>query len=168
MSPIDTTRRILNTTERANLRRKIEMSKLDAAGEIPEADRRMKQNIHFLKDKKSNIDQRALYDTRASRIALDKGDVEELSPTEKDSLEREKKKLAEWLTGKMVPAKMFYANKTNSNGSLNPVYRKAVNAILKTELSREFTEKAHQWQNICRMLEPDNPEVGNLEELRPE
>lgn len=165
MSAIDTKQRVLKTSEKAYLKREIAIAENDAKGEFPEADRRVKQHISLTNE---DVDTQSIYRAYIARKALANGSVEGLTPHEKNLLSRRMGKLKEYLVKTMVPRSLYYAQPTSGKGIINHDFRKAVNAIIKQELSPEYNNAALEYQNICRMLDPDDSTAGNLEIIRPD
>lgn len=160
----DTHRRILKTTEKAELERQINFAEQDAKGEIPEFDRRLNQVASIVK---APADTAAVYRAARARKALRDGEVGELSPQERDALYKRQKELETFIKSQMLTRNEYYAQQTNGRGGINPDFSKSVNSILQRELSSSYTNAVLEWQNICRMLEPENPNAGNVEQIRP-
>jgi len=92
--------------------------------------------------------------------ALADGSPGSLSDSERSALEKERKEFEEWAPKNMAPKKM------NSLKAKDDGFSKAVDAAMR-EHSPEFTSRADKYQNAMRQLDPDNPDAGNIEGLRP-
>jgi len=47
-------------------------------------------------------------------------------------------------------------------------FTKARNLMAKNEMSAEFNRDAMVWKNMRRQLDPNDPDIANLENIRPE
>jgi hypothetical protein len=86
-----------------------------------------------------------------------------LSAVEKNRLERRAAELKARLVSMMVPKSHI-----DQKASGDPAFRKAVNHVVKSEMSPQFSQMAQEWKKIQRLLHPDDPSESNLETIRPE
>lgn len=93
---------------------------------------------------------------------LVKGEVGSLSKVELARLEKHEKELRVWLRSKMLTRKEM-----ELKPGPDPRFRQAVNALSKSEMTPEFVQVASRWKNVRRQLDPSDPNVGNLELIRP-
>ena len=85
-----------------------------------------------------------------------------LSEADTRKWESEGKRLEEWLRSKMVPRSGMELRKAH-----DPNFQKAVRLHASIEMSQEFVNIANRWKNIMRQLHFDEPEMSNLERIRP-
>jgi hypothetical protein len=92
---------------------------------------------------------------------LEAGSAHDL--TDREIVERDNriKELEESLRKKMVP-KAFYHQKQDDVND----FHKTVDHLVKTEFSQEFQTEAQELKNLRRERDPDNPNAGNIENLR--
>ena len=161
-TPYDGRRRIAPAGERAEMRKEIRLMEADEKGESPEISRDMKK--HLTQGKGSTGANRAILNRMKKTLANSEPD--DLSAQDVAALEKEEKELSLYVKGKMVPKKGT-ALSPSIKGTANPDFRKAVNLMARDEMSQEYLAKAHRLKNIRRQLRPDDPNAGNIEDLRP-
>lgn len=152
-------RRLLTPTERDGIRREIGEIENDRAGIMEGVPHRFLGGI----DQDVKGDERLL-DKRQKRLqsVLDVGTPEPIARSERVALETEEKRLRDSLQSRMITRKMMQLRP----GTME--FTKARNALAKQEMSAEFSRDAASWKNIRRRLDPEDPDVSNLEQLRPE
>lgn len=152
-------RRILGATEREGLERQLSTIEADRRGDIEGVPRRMQGFV----DRDVDVN-RGIMDTREKRIrnVLASGTAAPLSQEERSRLESDEKQLREKLSARMISRKMM----TLRPGSLD--FTKARNLMAKQEMSPEFNKEAMVWKNMRRRLDPTDPDIANLENIRPE
>ena len=96
--------------------------------------------------------------------ALKDGEPDSISSGERNLLEKRAKVLKSWLEKKLVP-RSHTRLMPNDGGAQSYEFRKAVNALMKDEMSTEFQQIAQEYKNIMRQL--GRPEEANLESIRP-
>jgi hypothetical protein len=152
-------RRILGASEREGLERQLATIESDRRGDIEGVPRRMQGFV----DRDVDVN-RGIMDVREKRLrsVLASGAVAPLSQEERTRLESDEKRLRERLSEKMISRKLLSLRP----GSLD--FTKARNAMAKQEMSSEFTKDAMVWKNMRRQLDPTDPDIANLENIRPE
>lgn len=152
-------RRILGATEREGLERQLSTIESDRRGDIEGVPRRMQAFV----DRDVDVN-RGIMDAREKRIrnVLASGAAAPLSQEERSRLESDEKQLREKLSARMISRKMM----TLRPGSLD--FTKARNMMAKQEMSPEFNKEAMVWKNMRRRLDPADPDIANLENIRPE
>lgn len=152
-------RRILGASEREGLERQLATIESDRRGDIEGIPRRMQGFV----DRNVDIN-RGIMDVREKRLrnVLASGAASSLSPEERAKLEADEKKLRGTLSERMLSRKMM----TLRPGSLE--FTKARNLMAKNEMSQEFNRDAMLWKNMRRQLDPNDPDIANLENIRPE
>lgn len=131
----------------------------DRRGDIEGIPRRMQGFI----DRDVDVN-RGIMDVREKRIrgVLSSGAATSLSSEERAKLESDEKKMRETLSARMISRKMM----TLRPGSLE--FTKARNLMAKNEMSTDFNRDAMVWKNMRRQLDPNDPDIANLENIRPE
>lgn len=152
-------RRILGASEREGLERQLSTIEADRRGDIEGIPRRMQGFI----DRDVDVN-RGIMDAREKRIrgVLSSGAATSLSSEERTKLESDEKKMRENLSARMISRKMMNLRP----GSLE--FTKARNLMAKNEMSAEFNRDAMVWKNMRRQLDPNDPDIANLENIRPE
>jgi hypothetical protein len=146
-------RRILPPQERERLEAELE-SRLE--------DKKFKPGKHTWQPERVN-DPRERAMIQRIKKTLDNGTPGSLSASEKSRLESEAKTLRGWLRSKMLTRRQ-----ASLRAGPDPAFRKAVNQMAQNENSLEFVRRAERWKNIMRQLDPDDPNVANLETIRPD
>lgn len=98
---------------------------------------------------------------RRAKRALAEGSPADMTDAERLQLEKVKKEYEEWAPKLMMPERMKKL-KGNDAG-----FKEAVKLSLQ-ENSQEFQKRTEAYQSAMRQLEPENPEAGSIEALRPQ
>ena len=76
--------------------------------------------------------------------------------------------LEEWFKKHMISQDEM-SMKASSNFALNSAYNKAVKKSMAQEVGNpEFSKNAQEYKQLARLMEPEDPELGNIERFRPE
>lgn len=95
------------------------------------------------------------------RAMLSRGAPDSLSKAKRLQLEKRIVQAKEWLRGRMCPRSIYQV------GYKDPNFEKA-KAACGNEMTDAFNKVASQFQNDMRQLDPDNPNAGSLENIRPD
>lgn len=153
--------RVLSFNERQRIDRDIASEKRKLAGEHEGIPNRFRQFM----------DERVREDPKRIRAHIQKmerirsaGSPDSISRRERTGKERIVKEDVEWLRAHMVPKSHYYLHE----GRADPrEYQKVVQGCLQ-EHSKEFKQRAGRYKNTMRELDPDNPNAGNVEVIRPD
>lgn len=159
-------RRIAPLKEREEIEATIKNLEADEAGESKEFSREAKKLFSQELGGEASRNNRQL--NRMQKI-LRNSEPEPLTFSERTRLEAEEKILIEQVQKRMVTkaqTRLTPLEKGTSNQ--NPEFNRAANQMARIEFSKETQEMAHRLKNIRRQLHPDDPEAGNLENIRPE
>lgn len=165
-------RPILSARDRQRLKADIALCERDIAGGIgtpaprgkeasgspmPERMRqRLESNFYNLQTDPGSVER-----IRRARRALAAGDPGSVTPAERRALEKVRRDFEEWARANLMPKRM------NGLRAKDEGFQAAVKAAM-AEHSPEFTRRAEDYRNAMRRLDPDNPDAGNIEKLRPD
>jgi hypothetical protein len=112
---------------------------------------------------KSNLEnpQQVSAEIRKARKAIEEGTPFDLTKAEIRERDREIKRLEEQVKKKMIPEKNF---RMADDGSSD--YRKVVNELVNQAKDHRLTEDINVLKNLRRERNPDDPNAGNIEDLR--
>ena len=152
-------RRILSPGETEGLKRELATIEADRGGIAEGVPHRMQGFI----DQDVKMDA-GIMDARERKIrrVLADGSPEPLTGEARAKLEADEKSLRARLVAKMLNRKMM---------SLKPgtmEFTKARNMLAQNEMSAEFNRDASMWKHIRRQLDPADPDIANLENIRPD
>jgi len=150
--------------EREALKRSITLAEKDERGESPEFSRDVKKSVYNPGGGNSGLTNRQL---QRNRRILEAGTPQPVGSRERYQLEKREKVLIAACQTMMVPRKMTQLRKMKDN-AMDPQFGRAANDMAKKEFSKEYLRCAHELKNIRRRLHPDDPEAGNLENIRPD
>lgn len=81
---------------------------------------------------------------------------------------KEIKEHEEWLKKRMLSTWEMGAYPSATDPEKDHLYRQAVEKSVKQEVgSAEYQQRAHRMKELARLLDPEDPELANLERLRP-
>lgn len=165
---IDTKQRILTKYEREYFKKQLNIIESDVAGEIGGGipNRHVAGSFY---SKLSSEERRKLGSAQKKIVAiLQSGTPGELSTHDKKQLESRQKVLEEALAKRMVPKSALKITQTDSSGSINGKFFEVAEQLAKVEMGKEFLDLGFEWKNIVRMLYPDDPQMVNIDRIRPE
>lgn len=145
-------RRILTPAENKSLTRQIRDHEEDQKPGGPD---------YYVPERQNSPEEAATI--RRAKRTLARGEVGSMSRGEKAQVEKREKELANYLTTSML-SKAEMALKPG----IDTRFRKAVNEHSRVEMSSEFQKAAAEWKNCRRRLDPHDPNIGNLEYIRPD
>lgn len=108
-----------------------------------------------------------------TRKALEKLGPEsrKLTGAQRQGAELEYKHLTGWLQERMATKRDLGAFPSATNAEKQAIYEEALKKAMdfqNGEHSPAFIQAATKWQNLGRLLWPDDPDMSNLEKIRPE
>lgn len=90
-----------------------------------------------------------------------------LSGRDRQAACREMKEHEEWLRKRMLSTYDMGAYPSSSDHGKQQNFSRAVNKSFAQEVgSREFRDRARRYKELARRLEPDDPELSNIERFR--
>lgn len=164
MSAIAERRRVMPQQERERIQKEIDAERRDMAGDFDEVSRAGKKFLMTRPDAGKRAGNQKVLDRKIK--ALKDGDPGSLSKAEKVRLEKREKELIGICRKRMVPQEDVRMT-PSERGTSNPDFSRAVNHMAKNEHSQDFLKLAHELKNIRRRLNPEDPQAGNLEAIRP-
>lgn len=148
------TRRILTPAERGGLQTRLQEEASDRRAE--------RRNLYVPED--AGMDPTVKATNRRIARTLQRGEAAPLNKFQKQRLEKRKAQLVDWVSKRMVPKDHVRIKQMD-----DPLrFRKYVNEMAKNENSKEFSQVAQELKNICRRLDPEDPNAANLEQFRPD
>jgi hypothetical protein len=92
-----------------------------------------------------------------------------LSGAERQRWEKRYEELKEWLSNRMITVEEQNYFPSASDHVKDQNYRKAVAHAVSAdgEHSNEFISRAHEYKRLARVLWPEDPDMSNLENIRP-
>lgn len=148
------TRRILTPAERGNLQARLKEEEIDRHAET--------SDLYVPAD--AGMDPMVRSTNQRIARTLQRGEAVQLNKFQKQRLEKRKAQLVEWVSQRMVPK-----NHVSIRQIDDPLrFRKYVSEMAKNENSQQFSQVAQELKNICRRLDPEDPNAANLEQFRPD
>lgn len=161
-------RNVLSYTDRVRLKRRLHAIDSQLAGNDPDIPRRFKDQMRS--DFRGDESLLRREKEKLTRV-LSQGEPVHLNKRERIRIEKMVEKDKAWLQKQMVPQHYLdnstYQNKQGIINRNSREFRKAVKEGLR-EHTPEFQARATRYKNIMRTLDPSDPEISNLENIRPE